>query len=66
MLYAIMTLSVEGRGFAARLSRNILNASQIITTTSVDTTPVPEQMSAVPAGWKTTSTGYARDKRDEC
>jgi len=30
MLYAIMTLSVEGRGFAARLSRNILNASQII------------------------------------
>jgi hypothetical protein len=67
MPYAIdMKLSVEGSGLAARLLRNILNGSQIITTTAVDTTPLQEQMFAVPTGWKTKPTGYARDRRDQC
>ena len=64
MPYAIDTkISVEGTGLVARMLGDILNLSESTTTTAVDTTPLQEQMFAVPTGWKTKFIGYAKDKR---
>ena len=65
MPYAMeMKLTVEGGGFTARLLRTSLAWSRIVTTTAVETTPLQDQMFAVPKGWKMKPTGYASDKRD--
>jgi hypothetical protein len=52
--YALdMRLEVEGSGITASLLRKMFTASRTVTTTAVDTTPLDDQVFAIPAGWKT-------------
>ena len=52
--YAIdMKLDVEGRGLTASLMRKAVTASRVVTTTSVETTPIGDELFAIPAGWTT-------------